>query len=87
MPSIPGTAAAPRKASAVSSTKTKSRVGRVAPRLTVVPLSACTATAGITARALWRGPKVLKGRRVTAGTPNDRWKDSTSLSAAILEAA
>src|SRR5450631_2809778 len=42
---------------------------------------------GTTARADWRGPKVLKGRTVTTGSPYARWKDSTSLSAAILVAA
>ena len=27
---------------------------------------------GITARADWRGPKVLKGRKIATGSPNDR---------------
>jgi hypothetical protein len=30
-------------------------------------------TCGMTALVDWRGPKVLKGRKVTAGTPKLRW--------------
>ena len=44
-------------------------------------------TCGMTARVDWRGPKVLNGRSVTAGTPKLRWYDSASLSPATLEAA
>ena len=41
---------------------------------------------GITARADWRGPKVLNGRRTTTGSPNAAWKDSAILSAPIFDA-
>jgi hypothetical protein len=43
-------------------------------------------TEAISARSLWRGPKVLKGRRITAGRSKDRAKASTIMSAPIFEA-
>ncbi len=39
---------------------------------------------GMTARADWRGPKVLNGRTVTTGTPKEQWNASAILSAPIL---
>jgi hypothetical protein len=39
---------------------------------------------GMTARADWRGPNVLKGRTVTTGTLKAQKKLSASLSAPIL---
>ena len=40
----------------------------------------------MTAREDCRGPKVLNGRSVTTGVPNDSAYDSHSLSAAIFDA-
>ena len=51
------------------------------------PLASWVMICGMTARVDWRGPKVLNGRSVTTGSPKLRWYDSTSLSAATLEAA
>ena len=42
---------------------------------------------GSTARSDCRGPYVLKGRRTTTGSSYDRWNDSASWSAAVLDAA
>ena len=41
---------------------------------------------GMTARADWRGPKVLNGRRTTTGSSKAAWKVSAILSAPILDA-
>ena len=38
----------------------------------------------MTARADWRGPYVLNGRKITTGTSNEQAHASQSLSAAIL---
>ena len=45
-------------------------------RLTVKPAAIWVMTVGITARADWRGPKVLNGRTTATGVSNERWKDS-----------
>ena len=50
-------------------------------------MSAWETIVGTIARADWKGPKVLNGRTITAGRPNERWKESISLSAPILLAA
>jgi len=49
-----------------------SRVGASDPSFTGPPLSAWAITVGITARADWRGPKVLKGRMMATGRPKER---------------
>jgi hypothetical protein len=41
---------------------------------------------GITARADWRGPKVLNGRAIVNGSSNALWKLIASASAAIFDA-
>ena len=79
--------AARTKPSAVSVTKVKSRFGVTSPRRSSsAPASSCDSTVGMTARADWRGPKVLNGRRVVTGVPKDRAYDSHILSAPIFDA-
>jgi len=48
--------------------------------------SACRMMLPMIARSLWRGPNVLKGLRITAGTPNDLANASAIMSAAIFDA-
>ena len=62
------------KALAVSVTKVKSRVGSREPsRISVLPAATWLMMVEMTARADWRGPKVLNGRRVTTGVWKLRW--------------
>ncbi len=85
---MPAVAPASTNARAVSVTYVRSRRGsRFPTRIAARPARAWPRIVGMIARADWRGPNVLKGRRTTTGTPKDRWYDSASLSAAILLAA
>jgi hypothetical protein len=75
-PTTASAAAVPtaRNAATVSWTNVKSRVGSTAPmRTRRRPAATWLITLGMTARADWRGPNVLNGRSVTAGTSKLRW--------------